>query len=441
LYAVFVGRMEQSFAPSTGRSGLKVAGFSIEGATLRVSVAGQRMGRIRHLADDEVQLPEDEAQRGDRLKDALLQWKERYGVHDVVLGLSLSQFSHHVVDLPVTSRQDIHGALAFELERYLPLPPEEYAFDFLTTGITSEGSRNLVMATRRDRMGWITAALQATDMKLRAVRCSVLEMLNELAAAGEAVHDVIVLVPETGGYALMGLKDARPAEIMYASDPREALAFIRRIVDRYPGGIIAALDDVPDWLAPFDVTKLTISPTNPLALSAFKKRHVALNFTPAELVRARRDYYPTALAALCGLAVLLFFSTAWLSYYKDLRALRTLERKVEQIKATSSELMDARREFEGIDERRRFLLHFQQRRNRHIAILQRMSGLLPEDAWLTHYVSSDKGRIELQGFAKRSAEIIAPLENSDMFRNVEFSSPVTVRNNQERFAIRMELER
>ncbi len=75
-----------------------------------------------------------------------------------------------------------------------------------------------------------------------------------------------------------------------------------------------------------------------------------------------------------------------------------------------------------------------------IRILVELSGILPKNAWLTSLSADEQGKLEIEGFADKAADIIPPLENSPMFKDVEFSSPVTMREGLERFSLKMLIE-
>jgi len=165
-----------------------------------------------------------------------------------------------------------------------------------------------------------------------------------------------------------------------------------------------------------------------------------MNFLPESMKHKPTNYYLYAVGALSFLAILIFFLTSIEAYYKDYSALnRTMER-ISEIKSTSSRLVETKRETEALNEKLRFLNSFQSKRNRHIELLKQVSATLPKDAWLTGYNADDKGTIELEGYARRSAAIIAPFEKHKMFKNIQFTSPVTVREGKERFSIKMEVD-
>jgi len=164
-----------------------------------------------------------------------------------------------------------------------------------------------------------------------------------------------------------------------------------------------------------------------------------MNFLSPKLRPREIDYYSYSAISLIAISILLFFMTSLLAYYKDSSSLSDVTDRIDEIKSTSAHLVETRREIEASNAKLSFLHDFQLQRNRHIAILNEVSTTLPKDAWLTSYLSDEKGVVELEGYARRSASIIAPFENSEMFRNVEFTSPVTVRDGKERFSLKMQV--
>ena len=75
-----------------------------------------------------------------------------------------------------------------------------------------------------------------------------------------------------------------------------------------------------------------------------------------------------------------------------------------------------------------------------ILFVNELTDRLPTDAYLQTFRYRN-GRIEIEGFANRASELIQALENSSMFRNVQFTSPTTQgQAGEERFSIVMEIE-
>lgn len=422
---------------------MKIAGLSIEGPLLRASIVNKRLKAFTLLKSLEIGLPEGEEERVSFLRETLLGWKQDFGIKGVVISLDFKYFTYDYVDLPVTSETEIAQALSFEMGRYLPLPAEEYVYDFHTVTTGEAGSRNLVMAVRKNRLEWTAKCLEGTGLKLLGVRCSGIEVLNEFIAS-ETQKDAVFLSPgsSTGNhfYYMVGLKDYEPLEIKLVHADNDPAPEVEEFSQTYSRGIYTAGLKDPQRFGNLDIRELSYSVATLTALSALTKRAVSLDFTPAELRTRKADYYAYAIGFLAVLSVVLFFSTSLLAYYKDYAALRKVQARVAEIRSTSRDLVETRKKLEDINRKTQVLFEFKRKRNRQIEILRQLSIILPRDAWLTGFNSGEKGTVEIEGYAKRSAEIIEPLENSPLFKNVAFSSPVTVRGGKERFSIKMELE-
>lgn len=419
---------------------MKVLGLSIEDSRIRAAVVSKAIGVAKQSGAEEIDLRGEEIDKSGVLATALRNWKSGFGIKGVVIGLGFKDFSHHFVELPVTSRDDIKQALQFEMGKYLPLSPEEYIFDFVTVETSTSDSTNLVFAIKKDRLQWITKCITDEGLKLLGVKCSGIETLNAVIET-EVVRDATFIYKGPRRHYILGLKNARPISIKTAA----AVSDVEKVLERLPEALkkdiyAAGMKDLVG-LESFDIKKVTFSLPELLAISALKKREILLNFVPEELAGKKFNYYPYALVSLCTLSLLLFFSTSLLSYYKDYSALKEVDTRIEQIRSTASELLLTQKELEAIEDKRQFLNNFQSTRNRHIEILRRLSTILPATSWLTSFSSDEKGKVEIKGRAKRTATLISPLEKSDIFKNVELSSPVTVRGELEWFSITMDIER
>jgi Tfp pilus assembly protein PilN len=405
-----------------------------------MAVVSKSLGVVKRLKTDDIDLRGKEKDKAGVLTGALRGWKSDLGIRGVVAGLGFKDFSHHMVELPVTSKEDIRHALQFEMEKYLPLSPEEYIFDFITVETTASGSTNLVFSVKKDRLRWITECVKNEDLKLLGVKCSGIETLNAIIET-EAVRDAAFIYKGPKRHYVLGLKNALPMSIKTAASVSDVEAALERLPVTFGKDIYATEMEDISGLERFNIKKVDFFMPELLAVSALKKREIALDFVPEELAAMKLNYYPYALVSLCVLSVLFFFSTSLLSYYKDYSALKKVNARIERIQATASELLQTKKELEAIEDKRLLLLNFQKKRNRHIEIIRHLSSILPKDAWLTSFSSDEKGTVEIQGRARRTASIISPLEKSEMFKDVELSSPITVRGNVERFAIRMEIEK
>ncbi len=85
-------------------------------------------------------------------------------------------------------------------------------------------------------------------------------------------------------------------------------------------------------------------------------------------------------------------------------------------------------------------MDFQNRSNMSIRILNTLSKILPTDSWIINLSVDDKGRVEMEGFTKKTAGLVLALEKSKAFKNISFSAPIIAKDSEERFALKMEVE-
>ena len=75
-----------------------------------------------------------------------------------------------------------------------------------------------------------------------------------------------------------------------------------------------------------------------------------------------------------------------------------------------------------------------------LSVMKELTVLLPGNVWLKGLVL-DENALEIRGEASTASDLISILESSEMFKDVEFSAPITrTRNNKDKFTIRMQLE-
>ena len=112
----------------------KLLGVKIDSRSLDASLVKAAFRSVTHLKSERVVLPENREERNSVMLDTLTKWQSEYAPAGVVIGLPLQYFSWRTIEMPSMKRADMQKALFFELEKYLPLPMEEYIYDFLVTG-------------------------------------------------------------------------------------------------------------------------------------------------------------------------------------------------------------------------------------------------------------------------------------------------------------------
>lgn len=417
---------------------MRIAGVSLGDSFLRISITDKKIGFIKPVKSEDVKLPLSEQERASVFKETFRRLKEEYKAGSVVIGLSLSSFSHNFIDMPSLSKTDMKNAVLFELEKYLPLPPEEYIYDFSVVAKIQNRMRTLVLSIRKDRLNELVTAVRDSGLRLAGIRCSFIEALNEFISSGK-VRDAVFIYAAEAAYYLAELKGQLPVLFKTVPKGKNAASELEGLSAACGGDIYISGHPEPEVLNKLNAKTFALSPSNAIAFSVMKKSKLEMNFMPAGLLPEKKDYYPYAIGAMTALAVAIFFFTEIYAYYKDYSALRNIEKKIEQIKSAASGPLETRKKMETIYEKRKLLHEFQGKRNLNIKALTELSRFLPKDTWLVSMSVDEKGKVDIEGFAKRAAGVIEPLSKSKLFRKVEFVSPIVSQDGQERFSIRMEL--
>ncbi|MEK6580849.1 MAG: hypothetical protein AABZ25_00515, partial [Nitrospirota bacterium] len=188
---------------------MRIAGVSLEDSFLSVSIVDKKIGIIKPLKSEDIKLPVPGQERTLAFKETFRRLKKDYKADSLAIGLNFSSFSHNFIDMPSLSKADMKNAILYELEKYLPLPPEEYIYDFAVISKIQNRMRTLVLSIRKDKLNGLFGAARDSGLKLAGVRCSFIEGLNEFIASGK-INDAVFIYTSEDAYCLAGLKGNMP---------------------------------------------------------------------------------------------------------------------------------------------------------------------------------------------------------------------------------------
>ena len=379
----------------------------------------------------------------------------------VAIGLARSTVTVKPIDLPAVagSTQDM---VKFELERHLPIPADDAAFDFAAlppeaeVEMTSEGARVLIAAADR-RL--IDAALRlAEEAKLRPVSITI------------AAHDLLALVDVDRGLRVVWLhRNGDTAELILlhdamvvfsrsfvATDDATLLAETRRSL---AGARWRSCDAI--WVsgdgaaaAPFLDLGVPISepwtaraerrlaqlaePRGALELAvatASNRRIRSLDLIPAAIKPRRFTRQEMMTGGALAATLLLTLAALLVPGVVESRRLARLNSEIARIDPDARAVERVARE---LDQKRQLLATVEKINAsslQPLAVLRELTEILPSDAWVTYLAFDSKG-VELTGQAGAASNLIPLLENSPRLERVEFASPVTRGRDREQFRIR-----
>jgi Tfp pilus assembly protein PilN len=385
----------------------------------------------------------------------------------VAIGLSRSTVTVKPIDLPAVAGAT-HDMVKFELERHLPVPADDAAFDFVplppdpeVETPPGEGRRVLIAAADR-RL--IDAALRlAEEAKLRPVSITV------------AAHDLLALVETDRRQRVVWLhRVGDTAELLLlqdsmvvfsrsfnAADDATLLAETRRSLAGARWRSLDAIWVSGDGAAAAPFLDLGVPISDP-PWTARAERHLAqlaeprgalelavatasnrglgsLDLIPAAIKPRRFTRAEIMTGGVLAATLLLAVAALLVPGFVESRRLARLNGEIARI---DPDVRTVERVARELDHKRQ-LLGTVEKINasslQPLAVLRELTEILPSDAWVTYLAFDPKG-VELTGQAGAASNLIPLLENSPRLERVEFASPVTRGRDREQFRIRASWE-
>ena len=385
----------------------------------------------------------------------------------VAIGLVRSAVTVKPIELPSIGGET-HEMVKFELERHLPIPADDAAFDFVPLpsepepdGTPSEGRRVLIAAA--DRRVIEVALRVCEEAKLRPVSITV------------AAHDLVSLVTterqqrvawlhRTGdvidllllqGPDLVWSRSfpAADDETLVNETRRSLIGALWRECDAVwvsgDGAAAAAMLDLgvpvsdPPWTEAAQRNLADLGDPRGAAelavATAWRRGIRPLDLIPAAIKPRRFTRQEKLTGAALAVTVVLALVALLLPGFREGRRLARLNAEIARIDPEVKTVERAARELE----RKRQLIATLEKAGtgalQPLPMLRELTEIIPGDAWITYLAFDSKG-VELTGQAGAASTLIPLLENSPRLERVEFASPVTRGRDKEQFRIRASWE-
>jgi len=395
------------------------------------------------------------------------------GVH---LCLARHELLLNRIVLPAAARENLRQVLEYEIERVIPLPRSEVFWDYQVRESSGGGESGrlavLIVSVPRRVVTEYVDALEAAGARPKAVVIGAAALGDYAAFCRGTLDAPLGMVVQSGAelevalfaerqliasHALRGTSVPSPTELqqMVRRDLAEvfhpaqvAIEMLYATATNDHGGDPAAgegtgellalangrLDAPPEF---FSHPEPGLLPAVGAALGAVRESVVDINLLPEEHRPGLQEGLFVPLVLLVAAVVLgLFYGGSVI--IRDEMTRHALAREVDELEPQVAAVKKQEAEARALQGKLKTLTGDQSRRQ--ITFLKELTDKLPSDAYLATF-RYRAGRVEIDGFANRASELIQVLENSPMFRNVQFTSPTTAgQQGQERFAIVMEIE-
>lgn len=171
-----------------------------------------------------------------------------------------------------------------------------------------------------------------------------------------------------------------------------------------------------------------------------EQRYGGYNLLPENLrektANAPRLIYTALIAAVCILLGAVLVLPVWFEY----QTVNALQEKIDAIEKDAKGVKALQQEIDAMIDETRLLIAEKSAAPAVVDMLNTLSVLIKDDTWLGYLQYSD-GHLQIQGESPAASALIGVLEDSEMFVNARFVSPVTrdTVSGQERFQITVDV--
>jgi len=166
----------------------------------------------------------------------------------------------------------------------------------------------------------------------------------------------------------------------------------------------------------------------------------AYNLLPEELREKTDKTAQLVHGLLAGMVALLVLAALALPVWFERKAVKGLEEKIILIEKDAKSTKSLQAEVDSLVDETKQLIDKKTEKPPVVEVLDTLSKLIKDDTWLT-YAQYAGGQLQIQGESPAASTLISVLEDSDIFANAKFVSPVTRDNatKLERFQITVDI--
>jgi Tfp pilus assembly protein PilN len=146
------------------------------------------------------------------------------------------------------------------------------------------------------------------------------------------------------------------------------------------------------------------------------------------------------MSILGGMLILSVLAWSGGKVFQDRVYVNRLNSELAKLEVELSKIQNIQKELNRIEERIALLDDFYGNDPSALRILEELTDRIPKSAWVQR-LDMSKGEVRIDGQASSSTELIALLDQSNIFKNVAFVSSISrIGGGNERFRIKLQIE-
>lgn len=457
-------------------------GIDIRGGLLCHALLSKVFGRIQLLDWSVNELPAEQKDAPEVLKEKLTSLMARLPKRPVFIAVGVPRrfVTMRSVNMPAVGDEELKGILDYEVERHIPFPLEEVHYDFQVLERNAEHATVLLAAARKEEIGRYLALLQEAGIKPSVLGVSTFASFNTLFYNQErGAEPLRAIIDLRDGEAELGLAKegilrsaryvtlgpAAPLDILVpeifamlthleANGGQQAGRISVSGAGIGKGDLLTHLSErtglTAEFLQPFRRIKTqgvdpqmahSLSTAVGLALDGLVPLPLDIDLLPKELAPPRRDPGLTTTLRLTALIVLLGLAYLVNGAIRERQALADLAAKLHQVQTEAAKVEQLKGELGTLAGQIATLQAIDREDTRKLDVLRELFQILPKGVILTLF-AVEKREVRIGGTIPGSAsDLISILEQSPLFENAQFTSPVAQRGTEgQEFQIKALLE-
>jgi Tfp pilus assembly PilM family ATPase/Tfp pilus assembly protein PilN len=399
----------------------------------------------------------------------------------VTVGLPRNLVTMRSVTMPAVGEEELKGILEYEVERHVPFPPEDAAYDFQVLEKGTERATLLLAAARREEIGRYLGILGAAGITPTALGVSTFASMNALLYnQGRGGAPVTALIDLRNGEAEIGvakggtlrycrylkLGPAAPLDVLLpeisgllahleAQGGREAARIALSGSGGGRGDLLHHLAERTgmevEFLHPFQRIRgeavdpqaaQSLGAAVGLALNGLVELPLRIDLLPKEMTPPHREPGLTTTFRLMALIVALGIAYGVSEAIRERRALADVTAKVNLVQAEAAKVEQLKGNVTKLSSQIAVLEKIYREDTKKLDLLRELVQILPKGVILTLF--SVEGReVRIGGsITGPASELISIFEQSKFFENAQFTSPVASRGAETQdFQIKAFIER
>lgn len=144
-----------------------------------------------------------------------------------------------------------------------------------------------------------------------------------------------------------------------------------------------------------------------------------------EWLRQQKDKMPSLFySGLAAAVIVLIGAVIGMPIWFEYQAVNLIQEKISEVEKNARQIKALQSEIDGVIRETKGIVEMKNSVPPVLEIMNTLSALIKDDTWL-FYAQLSEGHLQIQGESPSASGLIAVLEDSELFSNAKFASPVT----------------